>query len=30
MWAYNFTLESDGNVYNKYYVQSVTVRKLEN
>jgi hypothetical protein len=29
MWAYNFALESDGNVYNKYYIQSVTVRKVE-
>lgn len=28
MWGYNFTLESDGNVYNKYYIQSVTVKKL--
>jgi hypothetical protein len=27
MWGYNFTLESDGNVYNKYYIQSVTVKK---
>jgi GH35 family endo-1,4-beta-xylanase len=30
MWGYNFTLESDGNVYNKYYIKSVTVKKLEN
>jgi GH35 family endo-1,4-beta-xylanase len=29
MWGYNFTLESDGNVYNKYYIQSVTVKKLK-
>jgi hypothetical protein len=29
MWGYNFALESDGNVYNKYYIQSVTVRKLK-
>jgi hypothetical protein len=29
MWGYNFTLESDGNVYNKYYIKSVTVRKLK-
>ena len=29
MWAYNFALESDGNVYNKYYIQSVTVKKLK-
>jgi hypothetical protein len=28
MWGYNFTLESDGNVYNKYYIKSVTVKKL--
>jgi len=28
MWGYNFTLESDGNVYNKYFIQSVTVKKL--
>jgi hypothetical protein len=27
MLGYNFALESDGNQYNKYYVQSVTVRK---
>lgn len=26
-WGYNFALESDGNQYNKYYLQSVTVRK---
>ena len=29
MWAYNFALESDGNVYNKYFIQSVTVKKLK-
>ena len=28
MWGYHFTLESDGNQYNKYYIQSVTVTKL--
>lgn len=27
MWAYNFSLNSDGNTYNKYYIQSVTVTK---
>ena len=26
-WGYNFSLVSDGNVYNKYYVKSVTVTK---
>jgi hypothetical protein len=26
-WGYNFALESDGNQYNKYYIQSVTVAK---
>jgi hypothetical protein len=26
-WGYNFALESDGNQYNKYYLQSVTVTK---
>ncbi len=26
-WGYNFVLESDGNTYNKYYIQSVTVTK---
>lgn len=26
-WGYNFALESDGNQYNKYYLQSVTVAK---
>ena len=29
MWGYNFTLSSDGNQYNKYDIQSVTVRKLD-
>jgi hypothetical protein len=28
MWAYNFLLNSDGNKYNKYYIQSVTVTKM--
>ncbi len=28
-WGYNFSLVSDGNVYNKYYIQSVTVTKLD-
>ncbi len=27
MWGYHFTLESDGNVYNKYFLRSVTVTK---
>jgi hypothetical protein len=27
-WGYNFSLVSDGNEYNKYYIQSVTVTKL--
>lgn len=27
-WGYNFSLVSDGNVFNKYYLQSVTVTKL--
>ena len=27
-WGYNFCLESDGNKFNKYYLQSVTVTKL--
>ena len=27
-WGYNFSLVSDGSVFNKYYIQSVTVRKL--
>jgi hypothetical protein len=27
-WSFNFHLESDGNKYNKYYIQSVTVTKL--
>lgn len=26
-WGYNFALESDGNQFNKYYIQSVTVTK---
>ncbi len=29
MWSYNFALESDGNQYNKYYIQSVTVNKVQ-
>jgi|GEM_PF-1181945 hypothetical protein len=29
MWGYNFLLNSDGNTYNKYYIQSVTVTKLD-
>ncbi|QDU55306.1 GH39 family glycosyl hydrolase [Aeoliella mucimassa] len=28
-WGYNFLLQSDGNVYNKYYIRKATVRKLE-
>ena len=28
-WGYNFSLASDGNVYNKYYIQSVTVTKSD-
>jgi polysaccharide biosynthesis protein PslG len=27
-WGYNFSLVSDGDQYNKYYIQSVTVTKL--
>ena len=27
-WGYNFALESDGNQFNKCYLQSVTVTKL--
>jgi polysaccharide biosynthesis protein PslG len=27
-WGYNFSLVSDGDTYNKYYLQSVTVTKL--
>lgn len=27
-WSFNFHLESDGNKFNKYYIQSVTVTKL--
>jgi GH35 family endo-1,4-beta-xylanase len=30
MWGYNFALESDGNVYNKYFIQCVIVKKLAN
>jgi hypothetical protein len=29
MWGYNFALESDGNQYNKYFIQSVTVTKVD-
>lgn len=29
-WGFNFSLDSDGNQYNKYYIQSVTVTKLAN
>jgi len=29
MWGYNFSLDSDGNQYNKYAIQSVTVTKLD-
>ncbi len=29
-WGYNFSFNSDGNKFNKYYIQSVTVTKLGN
>jgi hypothetical protein len=29
MWGYNFLLNSDGNIYNKYYIRSVTVTRLD-
>jgi hypothetical protein len=29
MWGFNFSLDSDGNTYNKYYIRSVTVTKLD-
>ncbi len=29
MWAYNFSLNSDGNTFNKYSIQSVTVKKID-
>lgn len=29
MWGYNMSLDSDGNQYNKYEIQSVTVTKLD-
>jgi hypothetical protein len=29
MWGYSFLLNSDGNQYNKYHIQSVTVTKLD-
>jgi hypothetical protein len=28
-WGYNFSLESDGNTYNRYYLKSVAVRKMK-
>lgn len=28
-WGYNFALESDGNPFNKYYIQSVTVTRRD-
>lgn len=28
-WGYNFALESDGDKFNKYFLQSVSVRKLK-
>jgi len=28
-WGYNFSLVSDGNQYNRYLIQSVTVTKLD-
>jgi hypothetical protein len=28
-WSFNFHLQSDGNKFNKYYIQSMTVTKLE-
>jgi hypothetical protein len=28
-WGYNFALESDGSTYNRYYIQNVTVTKLD-
>jgi hypothetical protein len=28
-WGFNFSLNSDGNKFNKYYIQSVTVTKLD-
>ena len=28
MWGFNFSLDSDGNQYNKYDIQSVTLTKL--
>jgi hypothetical protein len=28
-WGYNFSLSSDGDKFNKYYLQSVTVTKLD-
>lgn len=29
MWGFNFSLDSDGNQYNHYYIQSVAVTKLD-
>lgn len=29
MWGFNFSLDSDGNTFNKYYIQSLTVTKLD-
>jgi hypothetical protein len=29
MWGFNFSLESDGNKFNKYYIRSVTLTKLD-
>ena len=29
MWGYNFSLDSDGNQYNKYDIKSMTVTKLD-
>jgi hypothetical protein len=29
MWGYNFALDSDGDRYNKYDIQSVTVTRLD-
>ncbi len=29
MWGYNFSLDSDGDQYNKYFIRSVTVTKLD-
>ncbi len=29
MWGYNFALDSNGKKYNKYYIKSITVEKLD-